>query len=344
MTVIDAHSHLYLPSYLDLLAERREIPRVVRGEDGDRLVTFPEEQHSSGPGGRPITPAFWDVDVKLRFMDEQGIDRAIVTLGNPWLDPFDGPEAASTARSLNAELAALHDRTAGRILCAGVLPSDSVESAVAVLAEIGETPTLFGVGGGPVVCGHHADEPELDPLWDALEATGVPYLLHPKGETAIEDLRGYGAPLPVAIGFPMETTIALSRLALGGVLERHPGLRIVAAHGGGAIPYLVGRLDMVWGGNDGLRERLASPPSEGLKRLYLDAVLYTAGAARAAADLVGPDRLLFGTDHPWHSVGEPLERAFDERALERIRRGTAVELFGLQGVGPGVAPEGERRG
>jgi aminocarboxymuconate-semialdehyde decarboxylase len=173
----------------------------------------------------------------------------------------------------------------------------------------------------------------------------MPYLLHPKGDAAIEDLRGYGAPLPVAVGFPMETTIALARLAMGGVLERHPDLRIVAAHGGGAIPYLVGRLDMVWAGSAELRERLASPPSEGLKRLYLDAVVYTAGAARAAADLVGSDRLLFGTDHPWHSkIGDPLERAFDEQALDRIRRRTAMGLFGLRDSSPAGATDRESHG
>jgi aminocarboxymuconate-semialdehyde decarboxylase len=328
--VIDVHSHVYPASYLQLLSERTEIPRVVRDRNGARIVTFPEEADAPQPGGRPITREFWDLESKLSFMDEHGIDRALVTLGNPWLDPFVGPEGPAIARALNEELSGFQEQTNGRILGTGVLPSDAVGSAVAIAEEIAETPTLYGIGGGPAICGFRFDDPELNPLWQVLEGSGLPYLLHPKGEAASKGLAGYGAALPVAVGFPMETTISLARLAMAGVLDRYPSLRIVAAHGGGAIPYLAGRLDMVWSGDEALRQRLPSPPASGLTRLYLDVVVYTARAARAAADLVGPDRLMFGTDHPWYSsVGDRLETAFDGEDLEQIREGTAVELFGL---------------
>lgn len=342
--MIDVHSHVYPRSYLQLLAERTEIPRVVRDRGGERLVTFTEEAEAQRPGGRPITREFWDLDAKLSFMDEHGIDRALVTLGNPWLDPFSGSEGPAVARALNEELSRFQEQTGGRILGTGVLPSDAVGSAVTIVEEIAEAPTLYGIGGGPAICGFRFDDAQLDPLWRALEASGLPYLLHPKGEAATKELAGYGASLPVAIGFPMETTISLARLALAGVLDRYPNLRIVAAHGGGAIPYLAGRLDMVWSGNEALRQRLPSPPASGLTRLYLDVVVYTARAARAAADLVGPDHLMFGTDHPWYSsVGDPLEATFDGEVLDRIREGTAVKLFGLPGTREGPSADGRRK-
>ncbi|MGH2655414.1 MAG: amidohydrolase family protein [Actinomycetota bacterium] len=324
MTVVDIHSHLFPRSYIELLRRRNTPPRVV-GERGDeRLVTFPEE---TGNTGRPITEAFWDVGVKLAFMEQEGIDQTLVTLGNPWLDPF--PDGLDVAWSLNEEFAALATSTGGRILGAGVLPLD-LEDALRVAEEVATAEGLFGLVAGPRICDRTLDDAALDPLWTSLERLELPLLIHPKGERALHDLGGYGGALPVGIGFPFETTVAVARLTLAGVFERHPGLRLVASHGGGTLPYLAGRLDMVWRTNEHLHARLQSPPSESLQRLHVDSLVYAPRAIRAATDLVGTGRMMFGTDHPWSSSSrDAVDAALEGEQLHAVLGGTATVVWGL---------------
>jgi aminocarboxymuconate-semialdehyde decarboxylase len=324
MAIVDVHSHLYPRSYIELLRGRDTPPQIV-GEPGDeRLVTFPEE---TGSTGRPITAAFWDVAEKLAFMEREGIDHTLVTLGNPWLDPF--PNNLDAAQSLNEELAGLATSTSGRILGAGVLPLE-LEDALRVVEDVAAEEGLFGLVGGPRICDRSLDDDELDPLWTILERLKLPLLIHPKGEQVPQVLDGYGAALVVGIGFPFETTVAVARLTLAGVFERHPGLRLVASHGGGTIPYLAGRLDMVWRANEHLHARLASPPSESLRRLHVDSLVYAPRAIRAAVDLVGAGRMMFGTDHPWSSkTRDALDAALEGEERDAVLGGTARAVWGL---------------
>jgi aminocarboxymuconate-semialdehyde decarboxylase len=330
--VVDVHSHLYPRWYIDLLKGRTTIPRVT-GEPGDeRFVIFPEEE-GAGRAGRPMGDDHWSIERKLEFMDRHGIGRTVLSLGNPWLEPFDAEAGLAAARRLHAEWATLRERTGGRIVGMGALPGRDVGAAVAVIEEVAATDGLVGVVSGARLCGRALDDPALEPAWAALERTGLPLLLHPHHGSAMDELGGFGHALPVALGFPMETTVALARLLLGGVLHRHPGLRLVASHGGGALPYLAGRLDAGWRSDPSLAERAPTPPSAVAPRLYLDAVLYHPRALAAAADLVGAEHLAFGTDHPF-SIADPganlaaIGGAFDEADARRVLAGTAEALYG----------------
>jgi aminocarboxymuconate-semialdehyde decarboxylase len=331
--IVDVHSHLYPRSYVDLLKARTSIPRIV-GEAGDeRFVIFPEEDRPDGTGGRPMGPDYWDVGRKVAFMDRFGIAQTVLSLGNPWLDPFGAQESLAAARDLNAELAALKAETGGRIVAMGVLPT-GVADAAQVIGEIAETPSLVGVVSGPRICGAPLDDDGLEPVWDALTRTALPLLSHPHYAAAVEELRGFGHAFPVAMGFPFETTIAVARLVFAGVLRRHPRLRVIASHGGGTLPYLAGRLDAGWASDQSVKERLPEPPSGDLARLYLDCVLYHERAMRAAADLVGTNRMSFGTDHPF-SVADPevnlraIGVAFAGEDRQAVLSQSARELFAL---------------
>ena len=146
--------------------------------------------------------------------------------------------------------------------------------------------------------------PELDPVWAALEQTGLPLLIHPHYGLALDQLEGFGHAMPVAVGFPLETTLC-ARLIFSGVLHRFPGVRLVGSHGGGTLPFLAGRLDAGWASDPGLVDRMPTPPSDVVDRLFLDSVLYHPRALLTAADLVGTDHLMFGTDHPF-SIADPV--------------------------------------
>jgi aminocarboxymuconate-semialdehyde decarboxylase len=331
--VVDIHSHLYPRWYIDLLKARTEIPRVSGAEGDERFVIFPDEAARGSGGGRPITDDYWSIETKLAFMDRHGIDRTVLSLGNPWFDPFASDASLAGARRLNDDFATLAERTGDRITGMGALPGGSVDDVVTVVGEVAERDGLAGAVSGTRIAGHTLDEEALEPVWEALERRGVPLLLHPHHGSAMDELRGFGHALPVAVAFPVETTVALARLVLAGVLHRHPGLLLVASHGGGTLPYLAGRLDAGWRSDASLAVRAPSPPSSVLGQLYLDAVLYHARALAAAADLVGTEHLAFGTDHPF-SIADPqanlaaVEAAFGDVGAERVLSGTARDLYG----------------
>jgi aminocarboxymuconate-semialdehyde decarboxylase len=338
--IVDCHSHLYPRSYLELLKARSRIPRVVEEEGVEYFLIFPEEEARGR--GRPIDEAFWSLDAKLVFMDKLGIGQTVVSLGNPWLDHLDAGESLVWARRLNAEFAALESETGGRVVGLGVLPSGDVEAAVEVAMEAAETSGLYGVVTGSRLCGLLLDDERLGPLWAAFEETAFPVFLHPHYTAAIDELAGHGHSLPVALGFPFETTIAVARFALAGVFRRYPGLRIVAAHGGGTIPFLAARLDVGWRSEPTAQAQELGLPSEDLSRLYLDAVVYHPRALQAAADLVGTKHIVAGTDHPFFSGDQSasiraVEEAFSGRAREEVLGGSAAALFRLPRLHPEVA-------
>ena len=336
VSIIDIHSHLYPRWYIDLLKSRTEIPRVSEDADGEKFVIFPEEE-SVPDGGRPISEDFWSVEAKLQFMDRFNISQTILSLGNPWLDAWDAETGLQIARRFNDDFAGLRDSTGGRILGMGVLPGQGVEGVVTVIREIADTDGLFGAITGTRLAGLTFDDPDLDPVWQALNETGLPLLVHPHHGSAMNELEGFGHAMPVAVGFPLETTISLCRLIFAGVLNRYPGVRIIGSHGGGTIPYLAGRLDAGWRSDPALAERMPTQPSEVLDRLYLDAVLYHPRALQAAADLVGTDHLMFGTDHPF-SISDPeacivaITDAFDADDASRVLGSAASVLYDTEPI------------
>ncbi len=343
--LVDVHSHIYPRSYVDLLAARHEIPRVAEHEGSEYFVIFEEEQAAGPGGGRPFDHTYWDLNEKLKFMDANGIDQTVVSLGNPWLDPFDGPESVDLARSLNEEMATYQATTDGRVIGMGVLPANDVASAALVAEEVANASGLRGLVVGQKIAGHRLDDAALDPLWEILAGRGVPVLLHPHYSAAAEQLEGFGHALPVAIGFPFETTIALARFVLAGTLYRHPRLRVIASHGGGTLPYLAGRLDSAWRSDPSVQDRLPYPPSRDLAKLLLDSILFHERALHAAADLVGVSHMLYGTDHPF-SIADPatnlaaLVGAFPGADVNQVGSSNAATLFDLEqvrGSDPSVA-------
>ena len=329
--IIDVHSHYYPRWYVDLLKARTQIPRVSEEDGVEKFVIFPEEE-TSGRGGRIIAEDYWSLDAKLAFMDRFGIDQTILSLGNPWLDPFEEEGGLDTARFFNADAALRRAESSGRILGMGALPGHGVDNVVTIIREVADTDDLFGVVTGTRIAGLTFDDPALNPVWAALADTGVPVLIHPHHGAALDELEGFGHAMPVAVGFPVETTIALARLVFAGVLHRYPGVRLVGSHGGGTLPFLAGRLDAGWRSDPELAQRMPTPPSDVLDRLFLDAVLYHPRALLAAADLVGVGHLMFGTDHPF-SISDPaaniaaIRDAFNDGDAVRVLAAAAIDLY-----------------
>jgi predicted TIM-barrel fold metal-dependent hydrolase len=328
---IDIHSHLYPRWYVEALKRRSVPPRIVGEPGAERFVIF------DGEHGRPIGPEYWDLDAKLRFMEAHGIEQTLASLGNPWLDPFEGDEAAELVTRANDEFAALERKTGGRIVGMGVLPQHDVDAAAQAVTDIAAEPALYGAINGCRLCGREFDDRALEPVWAALEHTRLPLLVHPHYLLGRHELTGWGHAFPVAMGFPFETTAAVARLIFSGVLQRFPGLRLVISHGGGTLPFLAGRLDAGWRSDASTHDALPVPPSEDLSKLFLDALVYHPAAVLALRELVGVEQMAFGTDHPF-SVADPeanlraIDDTLDGDERAAVLAESARRIFGLPRV------------
>ncbi|KXS09457.1 amidohydrolase 2 [Gonapodya prolifera JEL478] len=310
---VDVHTHVYLPSYIDYLRSRKEVPRIFRAESGeDRLVILPgEDKDSSTAKGRPIGKEYYDVDTKLEFMDVHKIDASVISLANPWLDFMDPSTASPLAAQINSDLQSIcakdyGDDGAKKVLYGlGCLPTTSVEGSVKALEHLAEMDRMRGVLMGTYGKGKGLDDPEFEPVFAKAEELGLPIFIHPHYGIPSEmygDMPN-GHVMSLALGFPFETTISITRIILAGVLDRYPKLKLILAHSGGVAPYLVGRLDSCVKHDRHISQRLKKPPSEVspiyLKSLYYDAVSYNPAPLRSLCDLVGSDRVMFGTDNPF---------------------------------------------
>ncbi|CCA68180.1 related to 2-amino-3-carboxylmuconate-6-semialdehyde decarboxylase [Serendipita indica DSM 11827] len=373
--LVDIHTHCYLPRYAAFLRQRSFAPRIFTRNQEERLLILDDEPLS----GRPVGPQYWDRDEKLKFMDLHNIDVSIVSTANPWLDFLDKPSTASQlANELNEDLENYCATSPGvdgfdtmkRLYGFGLLPlikGIGTEDLLQTVKHITGLPHLKGIIMGTRGIGKGLDDPALEPLWEALSNTKLVVFLHPHyglGSGAKEAWgdQENGHVLPLAIGFPVETTTAITRLILAGVYDRHPDLKILLAHSGGALPQLSSRIASCISHDPLVSSRLKHDARYYVSRLYYDAVNYGPEEMGFVADvigrgtayssipgaredrLVGYKRMLFGTDHPffpplgkeakWASVLENLQAIDEVQRWEKehknaVRGGNAIELFGL---------------
>jgi aminocarboxymuconate-semialdehyde decarboxylase len=326
---IDFHAHVIVPEVLRDAAHDEPWRPRVRWEDGAQVVEL---------GGREIRSAvrdFVDAEAILADQDAAGIDHVVLC---PWVNllGYDAPggEALERCRLQNGGLAALRAAHPDRMTVLGTVPLQDPEVAAAELEALMATGSFAGVEIAASVNGVALGDDRLAPFWAAAEATGALVFIHPT-------TRGSSGPgfddyyLWNLVGNPMETTVAAAHLVLSGVLERHPGLRVLLAHAGGAVLALRGRLRHGWSALPVARARLGEPPEASLRRFYYDTITHDPGLVRDLVAFAGADRVVLGSDHPFDMAdARPAETvaaaglsAADERA---VLGGTAARLLGLE--------------
>lgn len=336
--LVDAHSH-YLPRTLVAALERRsELPRISQGSDGQKLIEY-------GEGNvHPMLPAMGDVGLRLRDMDAQGIELAVLGANVPGVDWFPAADAPAIAHDVNDELLDLAAAHPGRLVALATLPLQAPEVAAAELER--------AVGRGAVgamiysnAAGAQLDEPRFEVVFQAAAALGVPLYLHPTYPLVAKTLDVYA--LIPTLGFLVDTTSAALRLVLGGLFERHPEFKLVLAHSGSLLPQLVGRIDYEAARHDGGAGKLSVRPSEALALLYTDSVCVWAPALRSTLEFLGPERILFGSDYPfWEprlSFDALDEAGFPEDVRAAVRSANALRVFGLDSAVQEPQRENPRR-
>ena len=326
--VLDIHAHAAPAGLIaDLAAGRVRFLHVEVGrQDGRPTVAF-----RGGPPTRPLAAGLTDPGLRAAWLTEQGIDRQVVS---GWLDIFgyelpagEGADWAVALTEAIADLAAAD----GRLIPLGTVPLQDPERAAAALHErpVAQHP---GVMIGTRAGGRELDDPAYTPFWEAADAAGTVVYLHPGSAGASPRYADFG--LVNGLARLEDSTVTLARLLYAGVPARYPGARLVVAHGGGALPYVLGRL---------VRNHLIDPggtadPVESFARLYFDSVVFDPGTLEFLVAKAGPDRVMLGSDYPF-PIGDLTPRAVVERAAlpeghrRQILGGNAARLFGLAAPG-----------
>lgn len=242
--LIDVHTHMYTPKYMAILQKRTEIPKVRTIEGQDRLIILPgEENEKTTLAGRPIGREYFSVDTKIAYMDRHNISHSIISLANPWLDFLEGVEAESVALELNDELQDICEQSKGRLFGFATLPVRNGAATLREIERIKKLPHVKGVILGTPGAGKGLDHENMRAALHSIAQSNLTIFLHPHYGLGNDQYHDTGHALFLALGFPFETTAAVSRLIVRGVLDEIPNLKLLVAHAGAALPSLIGRLD-----------------------------------------------------------------------------------------------------
>src|SRR5262245_48158426 len=339
----------------DLIAARAQTRRREVVVNGRRAKTVDVHAHCAvpealelmnlklaGPSLRPDLSMATAVSTRLQAMDEQGIDVEALSINPNWYRT-DRDLARQIIRIQNEKLAEACAAHPDRFVAFATVALQFPDLAAEQLEEGVKKYGLRGAAIGGNVAGEEISDPKFHPFWAKAEDLGVVVFIHPQADGAPSQLRqrfnGNGYLINV-IGNPLETTIALSHLIFEGTLDRFPGLKIIAAHAGGFLPSYAGRSDhgcptrpdLCAGGTYGpIRRR----PSEYLKQLYYDTMVFRPEGVRHLVAEVGASQLVVGTDFPYPWTKTAIDLILKTPGLSdddktAILGGTAAKLLGIK--------------
>lgn len=277
----------------------------------------------------------WSAELSLEVMDKHGIEMAIGSISAPGVHLGDDAKAANLARVCNEAAAELISQHPSRFGGFAVLPLPYVDGA---LSELEYALDTLGLDGVVLLAsqsdGRYLGDPAFDELLAELDRRGTVTFIHPAIPASLPHIR---VDIPVfAMEFTFDTTRAAFNLVYSGALERYPNIRFILSHAGGTVPYLAWRFGLLWLQDPKLAERAPKGGMHYLQQLYYDTALSAnPHGLRSLCELVGPDRILFGSDYPF--APEPITGVtvegvrtfdgFDEPAREQVERSNALRLL-----------------
>lgn len=329
----DVHAHCVPAGLLEQLASEGGRHGIeVSREDGRYAALIAGRVQT-----RPVFPALMDLPRRLTAMDEAGVDVQVLS---SWIDltayALPAAQGARYARMFNEAMGETVASAPSRLRGLATVPLQTPEQAGVELRHAVSSLGLVGVEIATTVDGTELDDAALDPFWTAAEELQALVLIHPYASLAGRGVTRFN--LNNTVGNPAETTVAVGHLVFGGVLERHPGLRVVLVHGGGFVPYQLGRWDHAFHTDDrGAATHLTRPPSEWVRGLLFDTVVHSPAALRFLIDVVGAEQVVLGSDYPFR-MGDPSPVAtvtavpgLDDTDRSRILGGTLDAVLATVG-------------
>ena len=286
---IDIHAHYYSDNFLKLMVANAPAYGIeVKNVEGKGV------QFNMGALHTQMVPHFIDLDQRLERMDKQGVTAHALSMSQPmvyWAKPALAQQLTET---YNDDLATAHQKHPTRLYGLAMLPMHEPELAVKEVLRAAKLPGIRGFYMSTHVNEKEVSHPSLFPVYEAIEASGLPLFLHPVEVLAAERLTPFY--LTNLIGNPTESAIAAAHFIFGGVLDRFPKLDIVLPHAGGSFPWLVWRLQRGYVVRADLKT-IKQGPAEYLRRFWYDTVGYSDYTIDFIARIVGTDRILMGSDY-----------------------------------------------
>ena len=249
-----------------------------------------------------IKPKMESVKTRLADMDAMGVDIQVISVSPYQYYYWAAPELGrQVAQMINDEMAEDIAQHPDRLIGLGTIPLQNTEMAITELERCVNELGFKGVEINSQVDGDDLSAPRLEPFWAKVEEMGVVVFIHTAGFTHPDRLKEHY--FLNLIGHPIEASIAVSHLIFDGVMERHPGLKIVVSHGGGYLPSYAGRMDHAYHARADVREGLPHPPTHYLRRFYFDTVVFEPDQLEFLIQKYGADHILLGTDYPY-DMGE----------------------------------------
>ena len=329
MKIIDTHFHWWPRSIFEPLLKREDFPKAVVNARGG--YTY------HGANGRRGTVASWkewfDLDEQLAYMDSLGHDISVVCSIGPlsiYFSELPVEEGRDAALAWNEEMAWAQRRYPGRVWASAAIPLVDTRVAIEVLDDAVNRLGLMGVNlPGSVGKEGMIDDVRLEPFYERVAELGLPMFLHPTDAVFADVMQGYNDALHLSLGRVVEVSAAASRLILSGIMERHPGLKIVMSHTGGALPYQSGRMD-----KNSKTAGLTKPVSHYLHQMFTDTVSPHSAGQRFAIEYFGADNVMYGTDYPCWDPAVCLklldEIEMSAETKQKIFHDNAVHILGLK--------------
>jgi aminocarboxymuconate-semialdehyde decarboxylase len=322
---LDLHTHYYPPAFFERI---REIPSEFafdQSPSGQTIIKY------RGARFFGITPPMTNPAQRLDDMDRVGIDVEVLSLSTPNVFFADASHQAAVARLVNDSYAELIAKHPTRFKGFASIPMDDPDAALKELHRAIYELKLNGVILLSNIRGNPLTAPAYRPFFEEADRMKLCIFLHPMLPANAEPFREYV--LGPIVGFPFDTTLAVARMCYDGMLRDLPNIRWIIGHLGGAVPYLMERMDNGWRDFAECREKIDQLPSTYLKRLYYDTVSFSSHTLKMVREMVGVDHMVMGSDYP-HLLGS-IERAVSSiEALDisdaekrQIFEGTALSIL-----------------
>jgi len=322
---LDLHTHYYPPIYFDKIRELPSEFSFDKSPSGQTIITY------RGARFFGVTPPMTDVVQRIADMDRVGIDVEVVSLSTPnvfFADAQRQPEIARIVNDAYAELIAKHP---ARFKAFASIPMDAPDEALKELhraindLKLNGVILLSNIGGQPLT------SPVYRPFFEEANRMKLCILLHPMLPANADPFREYV--LGPIVGFMFDTTLAVARMCFDGMFRDLPDIRWIVAHLGGAVPYLMERIDNGWRDFAECRTKIDELPSTYLKKLYYDTVNFNQHMLTMVREMIGADHMVMGSDYP-HLLGS-IERSVSsiesleipQAEKERIFEGTALSIL-----------------
>jgi aminocarboxymuconate-semialdehyde decarboxylase len=330
--VADVHAHVSVPEAVALANEHLDPANDPRLRFSDTRTNAYNRLQAEHIGTKLTDPS-----ERLADMDAMGIDVQLLSIAPPQYYYQAEPDlGAQLSRVQNDRIAELASTAPDRLVPMGTLPLQAPAEAQRELRRITDELGFRGLEINTNVAGTDLDDPGLAWFWEEVERRDVTVVLHPHGFSHAERLDAYY--LANVVGLPLESTIAVSRLILAGVLERHPALKLVVVHGGGYLPTYIARTDHAWQHRPETRQHISRRPSEYLRRVHFDTTTHSADAVALLVARYGADHVMLGTDYPF-DMGEtdPVSLIADaDLGAEQSQLVLGGNVARLMGIGASV--------